>query len=47
LKSLNVSAYVALKVHENKAITLTEEGLQYADKGTPEYQYTNALVMGE
>mmetsp|Transcript_100480 Transcript_100480/g.138495 ORF Transcript_100480/g.138495 Transcript_100480/m.138495 type:complete len:95 (+) Transcript_100480:39-323(+) len=40
LKSLVADEYVNLKVIEKKQIELSAEGAQYADKGTPEYQYT-------
>jgi len=46
LKSLNVDEYVELQVIEIKKIELTEEGNGYAQKGTPEYQYANALELG-
>lgn len=45
LKSLLADEYVDLKVIERKLIELTDEGKLYADKGTPEYQYTVALEM--
>lgn len=37
LKSLVADEYIALKVIEKKQIELTEEGAQYATKGTPEF----------
>ena len=46
LKSLNVDEYVDLLVIELKMIELTAEGAGYAEKGTPEYQYANALEVG-
>lgn len=36
-----------LSVIERKLLELSEEGAQYASKGTPEYQYANALPVGE
>lgn len=45
LKSLLVDDYVVLEVIERKKIELTEEGKGYADNGTPEYQYANALEL--
>ena len=46
LKSLLVDDYLELAVIERKAIELTDEGATYAAKGTPEYQYASALVVG-
>ena len=46
LKSLLVDDYLVLTVIERKVIELTDEGATYASKGTPEYQYASALVMG-
>ena len=46
LKSLLVDDYLVLNVIERKIIELTEEGASYASKGTPEYQYASALVVG-
>ena len=43
LKSLNVDDYVKLEVIELKQIELTAEGKEYLEKGTPEFQYTQAL----
>jgi phenylalanyl-tRNA synthetase alpha chain len=45
LKSLLVDDYLVLDVIERKKIELTEEGKGYADNGTPEYQYANALEL--
>lgn len=45
LKSLLVDDYVVLEVIERRKIELTEEGKGYADNGTPEYQYANALEL--
>ena len=45
LKSLLVDDFVALEVIERRKIELTEEGKGYADNGTPEYQYANALEL--
>ena len=47
LKSLNVDEYVNLDVIELKQIELTQEGAGYLEKGTPEFQYVSALVVGE
>ena len=38
--------YLVLTVIERKLIELTDEGATYASKGTPEYQYASALVVG-
>lgn len=46
LKSLLVDDYLVLTVIERKVIELTDEGATYASKGTPEYQYASALVVG-
>ena len=46
LKSLLVDDYLVLTVIERKVIELTDEGATYASKGTPEFQYASALVMG-
>ena len=46
LKSLLVDDYLVLTVIERKIIELTDEGATYASKGTPEYQYASALVLG-
>ena len=40
-----VDDFVVLDVIESKKIELTEEGRGYAENGTPEYQYANALVL--
>lgn len=45
MKSLLVDDYLVLDVIERKKIELTEEGKGYADNGTPEYQYANALEL--
>jgi hypothetical protein len=45
LKSLLVDNYVALEVVSKQKIELSEEGAEYAAKGTPEYQYTKELVL--
>ena len=47
LKSLNAEDYVVLKVIEKKLIELTEEGLGYAQNGSPEFQFVSAMKMGE
>jgi len=47
LKSLVADEYINLKVIERKQIELSAEGAQYAEKGTPEFQYTSALKFGE
>ena len=46
LKSLLADDYLALKNIGQKVIELTDEGATYATKGTAEYQYASALVMG-
>jgi len=45
LKSLLVDNYVALEVVSKQKIELSEEGAEYAAKGTPEYQYAKELVL--
>ena len=47
LKSLNVDDYVKLEVIELKQVELTAEGKGYLEKGTPEYQYTQALEFDQ
>ena len=47
LKSLLVDDYVVLEVIERRKIELTEEGVGYAESGTPEYQYASALTVGQ
>jgi phenylalanyl-tRNA synthetase alpha chain len=47
LKSLSAEAYVALSVIERKEIELTEEGLSYAENGSPEYQFVTKMAMDE
>lgn len=47
LKSLLSEEYVILTVLEKKLIELTPEGQGYAQKGTPEFQYTSALKLNE
>jgi phenylalanyl-tRNA synthetase alpha chain len=47
LKSLLVDDYLTLTVLERKLLELTDEGAQYATKGTPEYQYAAALPFNE
>ena len=46
LKSLLVDDYVVLEVIERKFIDLTAEAKGYVENGTPEFQYTSALVVG-
>lgn len=43
MKSLLVDDYLQLQVIEQKLVELSEEGASYAQKGTPEYQYTSGL----
>ena len=45
--SLSSEDYVALHNQEKKIIELTAEGRGYAEKGTPEFQYTSALEMNK
>jgi phenylalanyl-tRNA synthetase alpha chain len=47
LKSLLVDDYVILEVIEKKLIELTEEGISYAQEGSPEYQFVSKMNMGE
>jgi hypothetical protein len=42
-----VDNFVALEVVSKQKIELSEEGAEYATRGTPEYQYTNVLVLNE
>lgn len=36
-----------MQVIEKKRVELSDEGADYAKNGTPEFQYANALVVGE
>lgn len=45
LKSLMADDYIQLEVIERKLIELSDEGKSYVERGTPEFQYTNALVI--
>jgi DNA-binding PadR family transcriptional regulator len=47
LKSLEAEEYIKLTVIEKKVIELTEEGLGYAKEGSPEFQFVQAMKMGE
>jgi phenylalanyl-tRNA synthetase alpha chain len=47
LKSLLSDDYITLASIEKKSIELTAEGKNYAEKGTPEFQYTSALKLNE
>ena len=47
LKSLLVDEYIVLTVLERKLIELTEEGLSYANNGSPEFQFVSNMKMGE
>ena len=47
LKSLLVDEYVVLDVIEVRYLKHSEEGAQYAQHGTPEFQYANALPLNE
>jgi predicted transcriptional regulator len=47
IKSLTAEEYISLEVIERREIELTEEGSGYAQDGSPEYQFVNAMQMGE
>lgn len=47
LKSLTADEYVNLQVIERKLVELTEEGASYVEKGTPEFQFANALELNK
>ena len=47
LKSLNAEDYLVLKVIEKKLIELTDEGLGYANDGSPEFYFVSNMKMGE
>ena len=45
MKSLVVDDYIVLSVIEKRRVELTEEGMGYALKGPPEFQYASALEL--
>jgi hypothetical protein len=47
LKSLDVDLYVVLKVITRENIVLLPEGQKYANDGSLEFAFVNALKMGE
>ena len=47
MKSLTSEDYINLEVIERKIIELTEEGLSYSSKGSPEYQFVSNIKIGE
>lgn len=47
LKSLLADEYVKLEVLEKKLVELSEEGLRYANNGTPEFIYASALELSK
>ena len=40
-----VDEYIVLKVIEKKLVELSDEGLQYAKNGTPEFSYASKLEV--
>lgn len=47
LKSLTAENYIVLAVIERRSIELTAEGTEYAQKGSPEFQFADKMAFEE